>query len=119
PSGHEGVEARVDDRFSESNNEDIQIFRALCKASEPYSIVGFAHSNDRFGVFVGILGDYAGTIHVPAAMEGFPKDGEHEMGHVIQLHRPGLTRGSMKQTVESFVKWVEEAKAKKRTDCPL
>ena len=117
PSGHEGVEARIDDRFSESTNEDVRIFRALCKASEPYSIVGFAHSNDRFGVFVGILGDYAGMIHVPAVMEGFPKNGEHEMGHVIQLQRPGLTRGSMKQTLESFVNWIEEAKAKKQTDC--
>ena len=116
PSGHEGVEARIDDRFSESTSEDVQIFRALCKASEPYSIVGFAHSKDRFGVFVGILGDYIGTIHVPAKMEGFPKDGEHQMGHVIQLRRPGFTQGSMKQALESFLKWIEEAKTMNQAD---
>jgi hypothetical protein len=51
--GHEGVEARIDDRFRETTSEDCQIFRTLCKASAPYSIVGFAHSSDRFGVFVG------------------------------------------------------------------
>lgn len=78
--------------------------------------MGFAHSNDRFGVFVGVLGDYAGMIHVPAVMEGFPKNGEHEMGHVIQLHRPGLTRGSMKKALESFVKWTEEQNAKEQTE---
>jgi hypothetical protein len=49
-------------------------------------------------------------------MEGFPKNGEHEMGHVIQLHRPGLTRGSMKKALESFVKWTEEQNAKKQTE---
>lgn len=107
PGGHEGVEARVDDRFSESTVEDVRIFRALCKASEPYSIMGFAHSKDRFGIFVGILGEYIGAIHVPAVMEAFPKDGEHQMGHVIQLQRPGFTRVSMKQALESFLKAVE------------
>ncbi len=112
PGGHEGGEARVDDRFSESTSEDVQIFRTLCGTSEPYSIVGFAHSNDRFGVFVGILGEYIGTIHVPAAMEGFPKHGEHQMGHVIQLQRPGFTRSSMKQALESFPKSIEMSKSK-------
>jgi hypothetical protein len=29
------------------------------------------------------------------------------MGHVIQLHRPGFTRVSMKQALESFLKAVE------------
>ncbi len=104
---YEGIEARIDDRFSESTNQDAQIFRTLCKVSEPYSIIGFAHSNDRFGVFVGILGEYIGTIHVPARMEDFPKDGDHQMGHVIQLHRPGFIRTSMKRTLESFLKWLE------------
>ncbi len=116
PSGHEGVEARVDDRFSESTAEDAQIFRGLCKASEPYSIVGFAHSNDRFGIFVGILGEYIGTIHVPAVMEAFPRDGEHLMGHVIQLRRPGVTRVSMKRALESFLKAVEATNANKEAN---
>jgi hypothetical protein len=114
--GHEGVEARIDDRFRETTSEDCQIFRTLCKASAPYSIVGFAHSSDRFGVFVGILGDYIGTIHVPALMEAFPKDGDHEMGHFIQLHRPGLKSGSMKKALESFLKWAEDAKTKQKSD---
>lgn len=113
PGGHEGVEARVDDRFRESTVEDAQIFRALCKASEPHSIVAFAHSNDRFGIFVGILGEYIGTICVPAAMEAFPKDGKHEMGHVIQLQRPGFTRVSMKRALESFLKAVETTNTNK------
>ncbi|HVW79045.1 MAG TPA: hypothetical protein VHB45_15630 [Alloacidobacterium sp.] len=109
---HEGIEARIDDRFSESANEDIRIFRGLCRASEPYSLVGFAHSRDRFGVFVGILGDYIGMIHVPAKMDDFPTTGEHDMGHVIQLQRPGLIRHSMRHTLESFVRWIEGSKVK-------
>lgn len=113
PGGYKGVDARVDDRFGESAGESVQIFRTLCKASEPYSIVGFAHSKHRFGVFVGILGEYVGTIHVPAVMESFPKDNEHQMGHVIQLHRPGFTRVSMKQALESFLKAGETTNANK------
>lgn len=93
-----------------------KIFRALCKASEPYSIVGFAHSDDRFGAFVGILGEYIGTIHVPAVMEAFPMDGEHQMGHVIQLQRPGFARVSMKQALESFLKAIKTANANKEAD---
>jgi hypothetical protein len=116
PNGHEGVEPRIDDRFNESPNEEVQIFRALCKASEPYSIVGFAHSNNRFGIFVGVLGDYIGTIHVPAVMEGFPTHGEHQMGHLIQLQRPGFTRVSMKRALESFLKAIEAANANKEAN---
>jgi len=107
PSGHQEVEARIDDRFNEHPGEEVRVFRALCAASGPYSMVGFAHSHDRFGIFVGILGDYMGTIHVPAVMEGFPNDGEHQMGHVIQLQRPGFNRVSMKQALESFLKAIE------------
>ncbi len=55
-------------------------------------------------------------IHVPAVMEGFPKDGEHQMGHVIQLSKPGITRGSMKQALESFLKRMQEANAKNQAD---
>jgi hypothetical protein len=116
PNGHEGVEARIDDRFNESPNAEVQIFRALCKASEPYSIVGFAHSNNRFGTFVGVLGDYIGTIHVPAVMEGFPTHGEHQMGHLIQLQRPGFTRISMKRALESFLKAIEAANTNKEAN---
>jgi hypothetical protein len=116
PNACEGVEARVDDRFSESANEDLQIFRTICRASEPYSIVGFAHSNNRFGAFVGILGDYIGLIHVPAAMECFPKGGEHQMGHMIQLKNQEIICGSMKQSLGSFLKWIEEEKGKNQTN---
>ncbi len=49
-------------------------------------------------------------------MEGFPKDGEHQMGHVIQLSKPGITRGSMKQALESFLKRMQEANAKNQAD---
>lgn len=119
PGGHEGVEARIDDRFNESPSEEVQIFRGLCKASEPYSIVGFAHSNDRFGIFVGVLGDYLGTIHVPAVMEGFPTDGEHQMGHLIQLQRPGIVGVSMKHALESFLKTIEAASTNREPNtCP-
>jgi len=114
PNGHGGVEARIDDRFNENPSEEVQIFRALCKASEPYSIVGFAHSNNRFGIFVGVLGDYIGTIHVPGSMEAFPTDFEYEMGHVIQLQRPGFTRVSMKHTLESFLRAIDAAKTIER-----
>jgi hypothetical protein len=116
PNGYEGVEARIDDRFNESPNAEVQIFRALCKASEPYSIVGFAHANNRFGIFVGVLGDYIGTIHVHAEMEGFPTHGEHQMGHLIQLQRPGFTRVSMKRALESFLKAIEAANTNKEAN---
>jgi hypothetical protein len=107
-------DARVDDRFIENENEneseEAKIFRALCAASEPYPMIGFAHGHGRFGVFVGILGDYAGMIHVPAQLEQFPKDGEHEMGHVIQLTDSGIVRNSMKHVLESFLAWSEKLK---------
>ena len=33
-NGYEGVDARIDDRFSDSTGEEVQSFRALCKTSE-------------------------------------------------------------------------------------
>lgn len=116
PSGHEGVEARIDDRFNGNPCEQVQIFRALCKASEPYSMVGFAHSSDRFGIFVGILGEYIGTIHVPASMKCFPIDGDHTMGHIIQLQKPGLARFSMKHALDSFLRTLEAGKIHRNTN---
>jgi hypothetical protein len=104
--GLEDVEARVDDRFNENVTEDGLIFRALCKAAEPHSAVGFVHGTGRFGVFVGLLGDYIGLIHVSANLDGFPKDGDHLMGHWIELQRPKLLRKSMKETMQEYVEKV-------------
>lgn len=103
-------DARVDDRFSEDTNEDLRIFRALCAASAPRSVIGFAHGNGRFGVFVGVLGEYAGMVHVPAQLQHFPTDGDHDMGHFIQLTQEGIVRASMKHAMESFVNWAEKMK---------
>jgi hypothetical protein len=71
--GLEGVEARVDDRFDENVTEECQIFRALCRAAEPRSVVGFAPGTDRFGVFVGLLGELRGANPCSSRLAQFPK----------------------------------------------
>jgi len=41
-----GMEALVDDRFSTDQSEQFRVFRALCKAAEPHSVVGLVPASN-------------------------------------------------------------------------
>ncbi|WP_323813604.1 hypothetical protein [Cellvibrio sp. NN19] len=97
------LSACVDSRFSITDEEPLQLFRLLCeKTAQPCSIVGLVPSASRFTVFVGILGNYIGTINVPADGTLFPNSGSYEKGHVICIQNGKLNRVSFKRVLEKF-----------------
>ncbi|MES2822491.1 MAG: hypothetical protein V4732_02740 [Pseudomonadota bacterium] len=96
------LNARVDSRFSKTEEEPLKIFRLLCEAVEPSSIVGLIPGPSNFGVFVGVLGNYIGTINVPANSEHFPNEGRYELGHIICPQNGNLVRVSFKRALEKL-----------------
>jgi hypothetical protein len=99
------MEALVDDRFSTDVSENLQVFRAICQATRPSSLIGLVPGPARFGVFVGVLGDYMGMISVPANTIGFPNEGVFRWGHVIVLDKKqGATRLSFRETLEKLAR---------------
>jgi hypothetical protein len=94
------MEALADDRFSTNESEELQIFRAICSAAGPRSLVGLVPGPGRLNVFVGILGDYVGMISVPADTAGFPNRELFHWGHVILLERGGPMRFSFMDALE-------------------
>lgn len=49
------------------------------------------------GFVVGVLGNWFGTLNVPAATEAFPTNGDHDLEHVIALHDGEMSRMSYRQ----------------------
>jgi hypothetical protein len=95
-----GLEALGDDRFSDTQSEQLQLFRVMCKAAEPNSLVALLPGPDRFAAFVGILGDYVGMINVPATTAGFPNEGAFRGGHVMVPQKgSGLARLSFQDAL--------------------
>lgn len=97
------LSARVDSRFSKTDEEPLEVFRLLCKrVAQPSSIVGLVPGKSNFGVFVGILGNYIGTINVPADTGSFPNTGNYELGHIICPQGGNLVRVSFKRALEKL-----------------
>lgn len=106
PEIGEGVykmEALVDDRFSTDGSEQLQVFRTMCCAVKPYSLIGLVPGPGRFAAFVGILGDYMGMISVPADTSNFPNKEMLHWGHVIVLGKRGPTSLSFRKALEKMV----------------
>ena len=97
--------ALVDSRFMKTDEESLQLFRLLCELVMPSSLVGFVPSSHSLSVFVGILGNYVGTITVPANSRYIPNKDEFEWGHVICLQKGELVRMSFKSILEELCKF--------------
>lgn len=78
----------ADTPYQMTESAKLKIIRLLCRASKPHSIVGLVPNSSGFGVFVGILGHYMGTLTAPADTSKIPNTGDFKLGHVIQLNRP-------------------------------
>jgi len=102
------IETLVDNRFSNDMNEQLQIFRALCKAVGVNSIVGLVPTSKTIGIFVGILGYYMGMVNVPAHTNDFPNEGEYDWGHVISPQNGMLIRTSFRNTLQKFMEAMEK-----------
>lgn len=102
------IETRVDKRFSNNKNEQLQIFRALCKAVSGNSIVGLVPTSKTIGVFVGILGYYMGMVNVPANTDNFPNEGEYDWGHVISPQNGMLIRTSFRNALQKLMEKMQE-----------
>jgi hypothetical protein len=97
------MEALVDDRFSTDESDQLQVFRAMCRAAEPHSLVGLVPGPRRFAVFVGVLGDYMGMISVPADTSNLPNRELFHWGHVVVLDRQGPMRLSFMRALEKML----------------
>jgi hypothetical protein len=97
------IETRADSRFSEDKNENLRIFRAVCRKLHDSSIVGLVPTSGSLAIFVGILGYYMGMVNVPADTKDFPNEGDYHWGHVICVQQGLLKRASFRRTLEKFV----------------
>ncbi|QGT79188.1 hypothetical protein GM160_09975 [Guyparkeria halophila] len=97
------IDTLVDGRFSSNSADELKIFRLLCKAVSPASIVGLVPSPGRLGVFVGILGSYMGMVNVPAVVDDFPNEGVYDLGHVICPQNGDLVRVSFRRALQKLV----------------
>lgn len=97
------IETLADGRFSSDNTDQLRIFRALCKAVAPASIVGLVLRPRNFGVFVGILGSYMGMVNVPATTDDFPYEDAYDLGHVICPQNGELVRVSFRRALQKLV----------------
>lgn len=97
------IETLVDNRFSDDKNEQLQIFRALCKAVGGCSIVGLVPTSKTLSVFVGVLGYYMGMVNVPANTDSFPNEEEFDLGHVICPQNGMLIRTSFRRALQKLM----------------
>jgi hypothetical protein len=97
------IKTLVDKRFSNDKNEQLQLFRVLCKAVGGSSIVGLVPTSKTLGIFVGILGYYMGTVNVPANTDDFPNEGDYDLGHVISPQNGMLIRTSFRKVLQKLV----------------
>jgi hypothetical protein len=95
--------ALVDDRFSTENGKQLRVFRSICGAVKPYSLIGLVPDSKRLTKFVGILGDYMGMISVPTDTRKFPNENMLHWGHVIVFSKPEISRLSFRNAMEKMI----------------
>lgn len=94
------ISTRVDDRFNQDENPDLEVFRMLCGKLGNSSVVGLVPGPENIGIFVGVLGHYMGMLNVPANTESFPAEGEYDLGHVVCLQNGNIVRVSFRRAIE-------------------
>lgn len=94
------MEARVDHRFREAQTDNEKIFRAMCQIVGPHSIVAVMPTYTTLCVVVGVLGDYMGTISVPADAREFPNNDDFRWGQLYVLTKPIPIRDSVWKLLE-------------------
>ncbi|EKQ58376.1 hypothetical protein WS7_21400 [Xanthomonas citri pv. malvacearum str. GSPB2388] len=90
---------RLYDEFSVIHNEDREqtaISERLCKDTAG-SCIHFLPGEESVGIVFGILGQWIGTLNVPARTDGFDWIDEHDLGHAVLLEGRTLRQLSYRQ----------------------
>ena len=82
------IEARYDQRFREPETDNDRIRRAIVTGFGARSVVALIPDSHSLSVVVGILGNYLGTLNVPADTRGVPNADDFRWGHFIVLDKP-------------------------------
>ena len=90
------VKARIDCYLHETPSErdwKLLVLRKFCSNVDG-SVVVLLPGPNSFQITVGILGQFIGTISVPANTKHFPNEADYHWGHVMVLTNKTLSRCS-------------------------
>lgn len=79
----------------------VQLEKVMCEAVSG-SVVMSTPTNESVIFTVGVLGQWVGTMNVPAQTDSYPNDGIHDVGHVILMVDGKTERISLRE----FAKYV-------------
>ena len=99
------VIARVDNCLYEPPSKRdwrLLVLRRFCSEVEG-SVVVLVPGRDCFQVTVGILGQFIGTINVPANTNLFPNEGDFHWGHVVSVVKGKIERRSWFDCMQRWV----------------
>ena len=104
-SGASEVIARVDQYLYEPPSESdwqLLVLRQFCSEIEG-SVIVLLPGPNFFQVTVGILGQFLGTINVPANTSLFPNEGDYHWGHAISVVKGKVERRSWLDCMQRWV----------------
>jgi hypothetical protein len=95
---------RVCDRFHEDSygSGPAVLYRAICELTQRSLFIAFPTASNSVSFHVGIVGQYIGSINIPAKTEDLPIDGEHDLGHAIVLGPGIMERMSFRALATDF-----------------
>lgn len=87
----------------ENSGMDVAREKALC-ASVDGSVVIAIPTEGSLIFTVGLLGQWIGTLNIPTVTAEYPKDGLHDLGHVVTLVDKKTERISVRTFLNRFLK---------------
>lgn len=86
--------------------DQVLLEKAMCEAVSG-SVVMSTPTSESVIFTVGVLGQWVGSMNVPAQTDSYPNDGIHDLGHVILMVDGKTERKSLRE----FAKYVYELQA--------
>ncbi|WP_197731825.1 hypothetical protein [Xanthomonas citri] len=96
---------RLYDEFSQVAEEDAgqtYISSKFCELTLG-SCIHFIPGEESVGIVFGILGQWIGTLNVPACTDDFSWTNDHDLGHVILLEDRKLRQLSYRQMASEYL----------------
>lgn len=93
---------RFIDRFHpDSRTKDGLLYRSLCESLARSIFIAVPH-HESISFHVGIVGQYLGSIIIPADTKELPNDGDHDVGHVVMMAPGSIQRISLRQLAQDY-----------------
>lgn len=91
------------DRFHQDSRDPSAngLIRMLCECISRSLFIATPH-DDSISFHVGVVGQFLGSIIVPAKTDQLPNDKEHDLGHVIVLGPGDMQRLSFRELIRDF-----------------